>query len=470
MYQWMLSVGSIPMSVRTKANAAALLTLSCWVSGCADERERSVSEPESALVNGERRGIVVDQRGAEPVTRPPSASFATSSDFVEDHRAECEIPSMPAVGSLKDVAVLPDPFTRANGTVVTTKEQWKCRREELAVMLTHYELGEKPRKPESVTGALSGKTLTIRVTDKGKTVSFSVTINKPAGQGPFPAVIGYGRVNLGSALSGLPVATIDYTAADIFNAGAPNQMAKDGASYRGQGIFYDLYGRDHSAGTLTAWAWGASRIIDALIATPEAGIDPTRVGVTGCSRFGKGALVAGALDERIALTLPQEGGTGGCSAWRAVTYMKSLGNDIEQLSNVAGGTNWFRSSFSSSFSNATVNKIPFDHHELAGLVAPRALLNIEQNGIAWLGPAASHINNVATREIFTALGATDAHTYSLSSGHDHCALPSSQYHWVQSYVRKYLLGGAGEASAIDTPGGYTFDRKKWIDWTTPKLD
>ncbi len=394
---------------------------------------------------------------------------AWADDFVEDHRAECAIAAMPAVASLTDVAALPDPFTSLAGAAVTTSDQWKCRREELAAILEHYELGEKPRAPESVSASMSGNTLTITVMDGGKSISFTVTITKPAGDGPFPAVIGYGGGSIGGALSGLAVATINYTAADIFNAAAANQMAKDGSAYRGQGLFYDLYGSDHSAGAMMAWAWGVSRIVDALIATPDAGIDPKRLAVTGCSRFGKGALVAGAFDQRIALTIPQESGSGGCSAWRGIAYMKSQGSDIEQQSNVSGGTNWFRASFGTDFGNTTVNKIPDDHHELSGLVAPRALLNIEQDGIAWLGPGASYINNVGSREIFIALGATEAHTYSLSTGHDHCALPSSQNHWVQSYVQKYLLDQDGEESAIETPAGYTFDREKWIPWTTPTL-
>ena len=392
-----------------------------------------------------------------------------ADDFVEDHRAECTIPSMPAAASLEDIATLPDPFTMMDGTPVTTRAQWQCRREELGAMLEHYELGEKPRAPTSVSGAMSDETLTIVVMDQGQSITFTVEIAKPPGTGPFPAVIGYGGVNLGGALSGLGVATIEYTAADIFNAGAPNQMAKDGSQYRGQGLFYDLYGSDHEAGSLMAWAWGASRVVDALIATPEAGIDPKRVAVTGCSRFGKGALVAGAFDQRIALTIPQEGGSGGCSAWRGIAYVKSQGSDIEQLSNVAGGTNWFRASFSSDFGNSTIDRIPYDHHELAGMIAPRALLNVEQDEIAWLGPVATYINNVAAREVFIALGAEDAHTYTLSGGHDHCALPMSQYHWVDSYVKKYLLAQEGEVGAIETPSAYTFDRARWIDWSTPAL-
>lgn len=82
-------------------------------------------------------------------------------------------------------------------------------------------------------------------------------------------------------------------------------------SSRGQGLFYTLYGANHSAGALMAWAWATSLIIDRLEATPAARINTSRIGVTGCSRNGKGALVAGAFDSRIALTVPQESGTGG---------------------------------------------------------------------------------------------------------------------------------------------------------------
>ena len=41
------------------------------------------------------------------------------------------------------------------------------------------------------------------------------------------------------------------------------------------------------------------------------------VGVTGCSRFGKGAFIAGAFDQRVALTLPIESGTAGVEMKRA---------------------------------------------------------------------------------------------------------------------------------------------------------
>jgi cephalosporin-C deacetylase-like acetyl esterase len=52
---------------------------------------------------------------------------------------------------------------------------------------------------------------------------------------------------------------------------------------------------------LMAWAWGAHRILDAIIlSVPE--IDANRTAVSGCSRWGKAALAAGIFDERVSLT------------------------------------------------------------------------------------------------------------------------------------------------------------------------
>ena len=49
-------------------------------------------------------------------------------------------------------------------------------------------------------------------------------------------------------------------------------------------------------GALRAWAWGVSRLIDYFEANPDSGVDPTKVCITGVSRYGKAALVATAFD------------------------------------------------------------------------------------------------------------------------------------------------------------------------------
>src|SRR5262249_41259061 len=139
-------------------------------------------------------------------------------------------------------------------------------------------LGPKPDKPDSVTASLSSNTLTVTVSNAGKTISFSAAITYPAtGAAPYPAMIGVGGISLGpTQLNGMGVATIIF----------PNDTlaAQTDASSRGHGLFYDLYGNTHPAGSMMAWAWGISRLIDALEQTPDARIDPMRLGVTGCSR------------------------------------------------------------------------------------------------------------------------------------------------------------------------------------------
>jgi cephalosporin-C deacetylase-like acetyl esterase len=68
---------------------------------------------------------------------------------------------------------------------------------------------------------------------------------------------------------------------------------------------------------MAAYAWGVSRIIDALELLPESAINPDRIGVTGCSSVnGAGALYAGAFEPRIKLTTPIESGPGGFTSWR----------------------------------------------------------------------------------------------------------------------------------------------------------
>lgn len=187
---------------------------------------------------------------------------------------------------LVSVSTLPDPFTFTTGGKVTSKAQWECRKAEISQLFQKYEIGTLPPKPSSVSATFSGSTLSITVSDAGKTISFSVTINKPSGTGPFPAIINYGTVASIPVPAG--VATIFFNNDDM--------AAQVDSSSRGKGKFYDLYGSGASAGALTAWAWGVGRIIDALELTKaQTNINPAKTGVTGCSRNGKGAFVAGAL-------------------------------------------------------------------------------------------------------------------------------------------------------------------------------
>ncbi|KAM7188945.1 hypothetical protein V8F20_010357 [Naviculisporaceae sp. PSN 640] len=372
-------------------------------------------------------------------------------------------PSTPSSLSVS-VSNLNDPFTFADGTTkVTSSALWTCRQSEISELFQRYELGTLPPKP-SVSASFSGSTLSITASTGGKSISFSVTIrNIPSGSGPHPAIIAYGAASI-PVPNG--VATIIFNNDEI----AAQQSA---SASRGRGKFFDLYGSSHSAGALTAWAWGVGRVIDALELTQAStNIDPTRIGVTGCSRNGKGAFVAGALEPRIALTLPQESGSGGSACWRISDWQKNRNNqNVQTAQQIITENVWFSTNFNSHVNN--VNGLPLDHHFLAGLVAPRPLYVMENSDMEWLGRLSTYGCMGGGRKIYQALGALDKFGYSQVGGNSHCSFPSAkQGGELTAFIGKYLLknNNAGTTSIFRTEqnlGSFSLD--SWCPWSVPTL-
>ncbi|KAJ7027524.1 hypothetical protein C8F04DRAFT_1266918 [Mycena alexandri] len=367
-------------------------------------------------------------------------------------------PTIPSLTSYSNTA-LPDPFTFAGGSKVITTADWACRSAEISTLLQMDELGTMPGTPQSVTASFSGSTLTITVTDGGKSISFAPTITYPStGTAPFPAIIGIGGISIPSPAG---VAIINFNNDDM-------GLQNDGSS-RGQGKFFQLYGSNASAGAMMAWAWGVRRIMDALEKTPAARIDPTRVGVSGCSRNGKGALVAGAFEPRIVLTIPQESGSGGTDTWRISDSILKNGTSTQTASEIIGENVWLSTNFN-QFATTSVNKLPFDHHLLIGMVAPRAFFAIDNVGFDWLGPQSSYGALVSARTIWTALGSPSSMGFSQSANHAHCSFPSTQQTQLNAFVNKFLLGqSSANTNITETAGGYQFaiPNAQWAPWTPP---
>jgi hypothetical protein len=218
---------------------------------------------------------------------------------------------------------------------------------------------------------------------------------------------------------------------------------------------------------MIAWAWAVSIIIDVLEATPKINIDTAKLGMTGCSRNGKGALVAGAYDSRIALTIPQESGSGGSACWRLSDAEQGAPQNVQTASEIVQENVWFSTSFNKFANNTSL--LPFDHHQLAGLIAPRALLFIDNSGYEWLGPWSSWGCNLASHTIWQALDVPDNMGFSMSSDHAHCVFPSEQQDDLDSYIGKFLLGQSTNTSIKSNYGGISFSSGKWINWTVPVL-
>lgn len=405
-------------------------------------------------------------------TETMSAGGSAFADLVSDHGegsdgvleqvetpgSGCRVPDVPgflAFDSLEENPMLPDPFTMLDGTPVETRDQWVCRHREISELLQQYELGTKPPKPASVTGSVVGDDIEVTVSDEeDKELTFSASIEYPKnGSAPYPALIGLATApDIKDAVKELGVAVIEF---DHDRMG--NQTGE-----RGVGQFFD-FNDGADAGALLAWSWGVSRLIDALEVTPDAAIDPAHLAVNGCSRNGKGALMVGALDARIALTIPQESGSGGVASWRVSEADADAGGDIQTLKSAAGEQPWFRQQF--GWFGAYVDRTPIDHHEVLGMVAPRGLFVIGNVEIEWLGRNSGNQSVYAAKKVFDALGVSD-HIGHVESSHNHCQFPSSEVPELSKYVRKFLLD---EDVVTDSWVLTEKEDPSWVDWDVPRL-
>jgi hypothetical protein len=124
-------------------------------------------------------------------------------------------------------------------------------------------------------------------------------------------------------------------------------------------------------GALRAWAWAVGCLIDYFEGNPDSGVDPTKVCITGVSRYGKAALVATAFETRIAAGFVASSGAGGAKLFR-----RDFGELLENLAG-RGGYHWMAGNFlkyaaeEAAFGKKTVADLPVDQHQLIALCAPR---------------------------------------------------------------------------------------------------
>jgi len=392
-----------------------------------------------------------------------AACNSTDSSIKHDTKlSACAKHTLIDIAQLPVIAELPNPFLKANGKLISTKQDWACRRAEIGAQAQAYQLGDKPTAPEHVKAELQGESLLVTVVDNGKALNFTAKITLPkTGKAPYPAIIGMGGIWLNrDELGSQGIALIEFP---------NNELAEqlNGGS-RGKGKFYDLYGKDHSAGALMAWAWGVSRLIDALELSPNSPINANRLGITGCSRNGKGALVAGAFDERIKLTIPQESGSGGSASWRVSDDQKALGQNVQTLSQIVTENVWFADKF--KLFGESANRLPYDQHSLMGMVAPRGLLVIENTSMEWLGNRSAYTSALAAREIWRAHGLESSFGFSQLGGHNHCQLPAAQVPEVAVFVQKFLLNDAtANTTLFRSDTEFQVNKEQWINWQTPRL-
>ena len=161
-----------------------------------------------------------------------------------------------------------------------------------------------------------------------------------------------------------------------------------------------------SWGTLISWAWGLTKAVDYIQTDQD--IDHTKIIVQGHSRRGKAALLAGAFDERIAMVIAHQSGTGGTASFRGATFR-------ERPSMIANGsfiypymsepnqlTHWFSQYFRTWTNDLT--DLPIDSHLTMALIAPRPLMDVQGTKDFWTGPNSAWKMMKKVNKLYTFLG------------------------------------------------------------------
>lgn len=440
---------------------------------------------------------------------------------VQNSGAHFPAPTFPQFAQLPIIRPLPDPFQFFDGTRNPVFSSWERRRNEIMAAVEQYEIGPVPDCHDCTitanyvppaAGTTNG-TLTVTVTRNGKslTLTSGIYIPQGMGNGPFPALIPmeiasisfppFGVFNFppptppdygslpASVFQNLPIATVGYVATDVtqYSFVSPSNHTAD--------PFYELYPEycegictgTSNQGEYAAWSWGVNRLIDGMeIATQQAvnplPIDMRHLAVTGCSFAGKMALLAGAFDERIALTIAQESGGGGATSWRVSHEIEANGT-VEDVDDT--NYDWWAGTMQ-QFSGDNVYKMPVDQHELMAMVAPRALLTTGNTEFYWLSNGSNYVASRATQKIYDTLGIGNRFGFYLDGNHGHCATLPAESAPIQAFVDKFMLGQMNTDTHVrvypnpanTTDYGYpivvsggnyayyfpTLDYKRWTDW------
>lgn len=307
----------------------------------------------------------------------------------------------PAIGANYDESIAnvsvsyPDPLVTADGRKVKNARMWNnVRRPELLKLFEDEVYGHIPdnvpgvnwkvvKEEKVMTGTVPCISRRLEgVVDNSSCPEISVTIQAEvvwpeSATGAVPVIVEYGFM-LGGLPFNIPGAPVrkDWKEQVVERGWAactivPTSFQADGGHGLRQGIIglcnKGGYRNPDDWGTLRAWGWGASCLVDYFETEPQ--FDATKVAVEGNSRYGKTALVAAAFDERIAAAFASSSGKAGATPWR-----RYCGETVENIA-ASSEYHWMAGNFLKyACDPLSAEDMPVDQHEFIALCAPRLVL------------------------------------------------------------------------------------------------
>ena len=335
---------------------------------------------------------------------------------------------------------LPDVLVFNDGTRVVTKKDWDKRRSEIYSIFEKEVFGVVPewkghvkstvvsQKADALDGIAKRKEVRLDFINGDQKVSVTVLIYLPRNSTNAPVFLSYNfegnhtttiepdvlipdswvnnnkvfritdnRANekgRGSAASrwpmkeivsrGFGVATVYY--GDVypdFDEGFKNGIPQ----------LFDSKRDSTSWGSIAAWSWGLSRVMDYFETDKD--INAKRVIVMGHSRLGKTSLWAGASDQRFAMVVSNNSGCGG-----AALSMRKFGETVGQINTTF--PYWFCDNYKKY--NEKEELMPVDQHELLALIAPRPVYVASAEEDLWADPRGEFLSCVFASPVYELLG------------------------------------------------------------------
>ena len=321
---------------------------------------------------------------------------------------------------------LPDPLVMASGQRVKNATEWRTQRRPEILRAYQTEIyGRIPANTPKVTwevaetnpSAKENTAIMRRVVGHMGSTPVTMVVYTPAkATRPVPLIL---LLNFGGgpAVEGRPANTTQFNdppaAPDILARGWGYAMVgyqdiqPDRLNTFNQGVIGQTLGasgqpKPDEWGTIGAWAWALSRMIDYF--ETDKLVDAKKIAVFGHSRLGKTVLWASALDERIAAVYSSCSGEMGAALAR-----RDWGETVDDMTQ--NFPYWFAGNFQKYAGHW--NDMPVDAHMLIALSAPRPVFITGGTGDQWADPVGEFKAGVAAGPVYRLLGKNDLGTTEL---------------------------------------------------------